>query len=178
MKRLILVAVAALSVLAFPIAADAKRGQGQGQAGQGDDSRSGDREQRSDQRRGSRKCKKPHAVGFVAKGSLTSFDAAAGTLTLDVKRANRHARRYIEAAGSTFTLGEARVRFVGVTDGNGSGSVDLADVLPTDKVVATGKATKPKRGCEGDIVLKLRKLQIIRPQADEAEGTDPQQPQS
>lgn len=174
MKKLILAVVAALSVIAFPLAAEAKRGQGpvQGQAEQGDDSRSGDREQRSDQRRASRKCKRPHAVGFVAKGSLTSFTEE--TVTLDVKRANKHARKYIEAAGSTFTLGDARVKFVGVTDGNTSGAVDLADVLPTDKVVAIGKATKPKRGCEGETVLKLRKLQVIRPQAEEAEGAEEQ----
>jgi len=38
-----------------------------------------------------------------------------------------------------------------------------------DQLVA-GKATRPKRGCEGDTVLKLRKLQVVRPDANESES--------
>lgn len=173
MKKTMLTAAAALSVLAFPVAADAKRG-GHGhtppehaasQHGAGD---SRPAEQRSEGRRAARKCKRTHSIGFVAKGSLVSFTDE--TVTLDVKRANRHAASYIEDAGSTFTLGTARVKFAGVTD-TGSGTLDLADVASTDKVVAKGKLTAPKRGCEGETVLTLRKLQIVRPEADEAEGT-------
>src|SRR5215212_11476193 len=60
------------------------------------------------------KCAKLHAVGFSAAGTLTGYTA--DSVTLDVKRANKHARGYIDAAGSTFSLSGARVKFAGVTD--------------------------------------------------------------
>ena len=184
MKKMILTAVAALTVLALPVAvAGAQPGRGHdhpapehaagGQTGADEQQSTTDTpaEQPAQGRRGSRKCKRPISVGFVAAGSLASYTAE--TVTLDVKRANRHARSYIESAGSTFTLGSARVRFAGVTDADGNGAVDFADVLPTDKVVAIGKATRPKRGCEGETVLKLRKLQVVRPKAEpEADSGD------
>jgi hypothetical protein len=195
MKKMIMTAVAALSVLAFPVAfADARPGQGGGHghghaaaepatgdrhAAGGDEQTATDAppaEQPTEGRRhGSRKCKRTHAVGFVAKGTLASYTAE--TVTLDVKRANRHARSYLAAADSTFTLGTARVRFAGVTDADANGTVDFADVLPTDKVVAIGKATRPKRGCDGETVLKLRKLQVVRPEAEES-GDSEGEPQS
>ena len=171
MKKMILTAAAALSVLALPVAvADARPGHG---GGKGHDGRADGVQQDDGTKRGSRKCKRTHAVGFVVKGSLASFTAE--TVTLDVKRANRHARSYLEAAGSTFALGTARVRFKGVTDADTSGTVDFADVLPTDKVVAIGKATRPKRGCEGETVLTLRKLQVIRPEAEESGDSEVEQ---
>jgi hypothetical protein len=177
MKKTMLTAAAALSVLAFPVAADAKRGgHGHGPpehvaSQQGaDDSRPA--EQRSEGRRAARKCKRTQSIGFVAKGSLASFTDE--TVTLDVERANRHARSHIEAAGSTFTLGTARVKFEGVTD-TGSGALDLADVVSTDKVVASGKLTTPKRGCEGETVLKLRKLQVVRPEVEESDDSQEEQ---
>jgi hypothetical protein len=172
-------------VLAFPVAvAGAKPGHGNGNGGErgqghGVENRSDDRRPNTEQREGrraARRCKRTHSVGFVVKGSLASFTAE--SVTLDVKRANRHARGYIKTAGSTFTLGAARVRFVGVTDGDSSGTVDLADVQPTDKVVAVGKATRPKRGCEGEVELKLRKLQIVRPQAQESDDSAGESEQS
>jgi hypothetical protein len=172
MKKTTLATAAALSVLALPVAiADARPGHG---GRDGGDQQQGGRQQgtAADQytegRRPNRRCKRVQSVGFVARGSLAGFTPE--TITLDVKRANRHARRLIEAAGSTFTLGTARVRYVGVTDGDASGTVDFADVLPTDKVVVIGKAVRPKRGCEGDTVLKLRKVQVIRPTADPEDG--------
>ena len=172
MKKMILTAAAALSVSAFPVAlADARPGHG---GGKGHDGRAhGVQQDDRTTRGGSRKCKRTHAVAFVVKGSLASFTAE--TVTLDVKRANRHARSYLEAAESTFALGTARVRFKGVTDADASGAVDFADVLPTDKVVAIGKATRPKRGCEGETVLKLRKLQVVRPEAEESGDSEGEQ---
>ena len=192
MKKMILTVVAALSLLALPAAvAGAQPGRGHGQghgaaehaAGPGQNSAEGQQTATGDdqtttdspaegRRHGSRKCKRTQAVGFVVKGSLAGYTAE--TVTLDVKRANRHARSYLTAADSTFTLGTARVRFAGVTDADGNGTVDFADVLPTDKVVAIGKATRPKRGCEGETVLKLRKLQVVRPEADESDDSGDQ----
>ena len=198
MKKTILAAIAVLCALAFPVAAAAKSGhgedhpqghgehavpehvaghvEGQDDAQQPTADQTTDDQGQADQtpaaehrgRGASRRCKRAQSVGFVVKGSLASFTPE--TVTLDVKRANRHARSYIKTAGSTFTLGTARVKFAGVTDADGSGTVDFADVLPTDQVVAVGKATRPKRGCKGDTVLKLRKLQVVRPDADESES--------
>jgi hypothetical protein len=207
MKKMILTAVAALCVLAFPVAiAEARPGHGGGEHGQrahgtpdhaapgqgtstepegdrhgapqpvtgdaADDPATTTDTPAEGRRHGSRKCKRTHAVGFVVKGSLASYTAE--TVTLDVKRANRHARSYLAAADSMFTLGSARVRFAGVTDADGNGTVDFADVLPTDKVVAIGKATAPKRGCAGETVLKLRKLQVVRPEAEESDDSGDQ----
>jgi hypothetical protein len=206
MKKMILSAVAALSLLALPAAvAGAQPGRdhghgvpehaaGPGQAAgdragedhqgtrqpdagdqqpaTGDDQTATDTPPAEGRRHGSRKCKRTHPVGFVAKGTLASYTDE--TVTLDVTRANRHARSYLAAADSTFTLGNARVRFAGVTDADGNGAIDFADVLPTDKVVAIGLATRPKRGCEGETVLKLRKLQVVRPEADESDDSGDQ----
>ena len=186
MKKMILAAIAALSVVAFPVAAGAKPGHGgghgQAEHGAGEHGApehvAGHTEGADDQgthapaeepgrgRGAARRCKRPQSVGFVAKGSLTAFTE--DTVTLDVKRANRHARSYIKAAGATFALRAARVRFAGVTDADNSGTVDFTDVRPTDQVVAIGKAVRPKRGCEGVTDLKLRKLQVVRPDADES----------
>ena len=195
MKKMTLAAAAALSVLAFPVAfADARPGHGGGNghghateqatgdeqtptgeqqtATTGDEQTTTDTRPAEGRRHGSRKCKRTQAVGFVVKGSLAGYTAE--TVTLAVKRANRHARSYLAAADSTFTLGSARVRFAGVTDADGNGAVDFADVLPTDKVIAIGKATRPKRGCEGETVLKLRKLQVVRPEAEESDDSGDQ----
>jgi len=184
MKKMILAAIAALSVVAFPVAAGAKPGHGEGHGhgatehgapehvaghveGQDDSQQSTSGADEPGRGRGAaRRCKRPQSVGFVAKGSLTAFTE--DTVTLDVKRANRHARSYIKAAGATFALRAARVRFAGVTDADNSGTVDFTDVRPTDQVVAIGKAVRPKRGCEGVTDLKLRKLQVVRPDADES----------
>ncbi len=170
MKKTTWVAAAAIGLLAFGgAAADARPGHGgrsgdHGQAGQNAAPQNAG--QYLEGRRPNRRCKRTQSVGFVVKGSLAG--STAETITLDVTRANRHARRWIEAAGSEFTLGNARVRFRGVTDGDASGAVDFADVQPTDKVVAIGKAIRPKRGCEGETVLKLRKVTVIRPEADDS----------
>ena len=60
--------------------------------------------------------------------------------------------------------------FAGVTDGDLSGAVDLADALPTDRVRVLGKLALPKRGCEGEAVLTLRKVKVLREVATETEA--------
>lgn len=117
------------------------------------------------------KCAKVQSVGFSAAGSLASYTA--DTVTLNVAHANKHARAYIATAGSTFSLTAARVRFSGVTDADGSGTVDFADALPTDVVRVTGKVSRPKHGCPAsDSTLTLRKVQVVRPDADETEAPE------
>lgn len=118
------------------------------------------------------KCRKAHSTAFAAAGTLAGYTA--DSVTLDVTRANKHARDYIAAAGSTFSLAGARLRFEGVTDADGSGTVDFADVLPTDVMRVNGKVSKPKRGCPAaDSTVTVRKVHVERPGAgDEAEQED------
>ena len=117
------------------------------------------------------KCAKQQSVGFSAAGSLASYTA--DSVTLNVAHANKHARTYIASAGSTFSLTGARVRFSGVTDADGSGTVDFADVLPTDVVHVNGKVSWPKHGCPAsDSTLTVRKVQVVRPDADETEAPE------
>jgi hypothetical protein len=151
--RKIAVAVAAAGVMAIPAqTAVAKQGGHESHASKG-------------------RCAKVQSVGFSAAGSLSSFTADSVTLT--VTRANRHARDYIASAGATFSLTGARLSFRGVTDADASGTVDLADVLPTDVVRVAGKVSRPKRGCPAaDAVVTLRKVQVKRPDAATAEPAD------
>jgi hypothetical protein len=115
------------------------------------------------------RCAKQQSVGFAAAGSLASYTA--DSVTVNVTRANPHARAYIAAAGQTFSLGSARVAFRGVTDADGSGTVDFADVLPTDVVRLAGKVSRPKHRCaDAASTLTLRKVQVVRP--DATEGSD------
>src|SRR4051794_22436980 len=60
------------------------------------------------------RCAKLQSVGFAAAGSLASYTT--DTVTVNVTRANKHARAYIAAAGQTFSLSGARLSFHGVTD--------------------------------------------------------------
>src|SRR5215208_3400445 len=104
MKKMILTAAAALSVLAFPVAfADARPGHGGGNgnghggdraatthgapehvAADGQQTTTDTPAEQTDTpaeqpaegpRHGSRKCKRAHSVGFVVKGSLASYTA-------------------------------------------------------------------------------------------------------
>lgn len=117
------------------------------------------------------RCAKTHSVGFSAAGSLASYTA--DSVTLNVTRANKHARAYIATAGSTFSLTGVQVRFNGVTDADGSGTVDFADVLPTDVVRVAGKVSSPKHGCPvSDSTLTLRKVQVVRPDTGQTEAPE------
>ena len=114
----------------------------------------------------SKRCKKARSVGFVVRGSLESYEDA--SVTLAVQRANRHARRWLEAGNApVFDTTGLRVKFAGVTDANADSVVDLADVLPTDRVKVLGKLAVPKAGCEGEVALKLKKLRVSRNAAEE-----------
>ena len=174
MNKTLTGAAAALALIALPVAgATAKPGSGNGNGngnGHGNAQSAPGVADGRGETAAPRRCRRMESVGFTAVGTLATFTPE--DVTLEVVKANKHARSYIASAGSTFTLGSARVKFEGVTDGDGNGTVDLGDVLPTDRVKAIGKATRPKRGCEGESVLTLRKLQIVRPEAEAGEVAD------
>lgn len=152
---------AALTALAVPAAAQAdrpdKRGDGErANAGQKQDRREARKERRENRR---------SRVGFVVAGvkleNLTVTDGRISAFSLDLTAANKHARKLL-GVDRAFIRGteskqipvvagdEAKVRLRGITDGGDEGTtVELADVLPTDRVHVIGKARKTRTG-EGE----------------------------
>ena len=148
MKRIIILALAGLATLALPLAAGAKPPSADGQKPAGKHGAK------------SKRCAKPKRVGFVAAGPLVAVDQS--SLTVGVERGNRHARRWLEDNDAVFDVDGLTVGFAGVVDGDASGTVDLADVLAGDRVRVVGKLSLPKRGCDGEATLSLRKVKVSR----------------
>ena len=112
------------------------------------------------------KCTKTQAVGFTVQGSDAAY--ADGTLSFTVSEANKHARGYL--AGATrpaFSAAGAKVVLDGVTDADGNGVVDLADIASTDAVAVVGKLTQPRKGCTGATRLAIQKIEVTRPVVEE-----------
>ena len=113
-----------------------------------------------------KKCTKTQAVGFTAAGTDAAY--ADGNLTFTVAEANKHARGHLAGATRpTFSTVGAKVAFDGVTDADGNGVVDLADVAPTDRVAVAGKLTQPLKGCTGATKLAIQKIVVTRPVVEE-----------
>jgi len=157
-KKLILVVLAGLATVALPVmGAEAKPSPDKAAGKHGAKSK---------------RCDKARSVGFVVRGTFASADGASVTVT--VERANKHASRWLEDGGvPTFDTTGLTVEFVGVVDGDASGTVDLADALTTDRVHVKGKLALPKRKCEGDAVLTVKKVKVSReaPEAPAEETT-------
>lgn len=132
----------------------------------------------------------PHGIAYVAAGTLrghtlvldgsgepTPTVAAAsadrpakptysGDVTIGVTRTNRHARAD-KGTTKTYTLDHARV-LLGLSDQNGDGSVDLADVLPGSRAKVIGTVTKLNRHCDQTgftSQLTIAKLIVHAPKA-------------
>ena len=183
---------AALTALAVPAAAQADRPDKPGEQGKAKaQQKRGDKQQRSHGQR-SHKQRKNRGVGVAFAGTKLDSTVTDGKLTaftLDLTRANRHARKVLGvdrafvrgdalktitvAAGDTF-----KVRFNGVTDGSDEGTtVDFADVLPTDRVKVIGKAKRTRtRSGETRTVqygdLDIKKIVIKRATETETERDD------
>lgn len=153
-KNLIVVALAALATLAFPVlAAEAKRPA------------AGAEKAAAKQGTKSQRCKKPRSVGFVVRGSLAAYDQA--SVELAATGSNRHAARWLEQNTSVFDTSGLTLTFAGVTDADASASTDLADVVATDVVKVKGKLSLPKAGCAGDAVLTVKKVSVTRATSEE-----------
>jgi hypothetical protein len=155
--RVLLAALAAAALLVVPVAgADAKTN------GDGGPTKS-------------KKCKKPKQVGFKVKGDFVDF---AGTeLTVDVIRANRHAddwlAEFFPSSDPTFdATGVEKIKFVGVTDDVAPDGVGFEDAEVGDRVKLKAKLALPKRGCEGEVELTVKKIKVKRPN-DNATGQRP-----
>lgn len=122
----------------------------------------------------SKRCAKPHRLGFVVRGTLASSDAT--SVTLNVVGANRHARRYLESSPATFSTAGAKLSFEGVTDSSGNGTVGLEDVAASDRIVVIGKLATPKKRCTGTSSLAVRKIAVHRETENEVEQPAPEAP--
>ena len=161
MKNVTVAALAAVALVAVP-AAGADPGKGklrsegkaQHRSGKGDSGgeRAGKRELR--------KCKRQRRVGFVAAGTASAQDS--GSFVLTVRRANRHAKKWLAVNEATFSTAGVKLRLKGIDDSTGDGTVDFADVLSTDRVRVIGKLSRPKRRCTGDATLRLRRIVVHR----------------
>ena len=112
-----------------------------------------------------KKCEKLIRVGFTVNGTFVMWDESMQRVTVLVSRANKHARRWLNQSNDpVFSTIGARVKFVGVTD-NG-GPVGFGDVERTDRVKVRGKLRMPKKRCEGDTTLNIKKIKVKRPNGD------------
>jgi opacity protein-like surface antigen len=178
MKKIAIAATTA-ALAAVPAVAAAHPGQGHGQGGGAGPHGLG-KAHKQDAPAGHGRCARPQRVGFVAAGSLVSFTPTAdatdspnfGDLVLKVTRANHHAATY--TSNTPLSTVGARVSFAGVTDGNADNSVGFDDVQGTDTVMVIGKLVRPKRGCQGDTTVQLRKVMVHRP---DAQGSDQEAPE-
>ena len=149
-KQVLLAALAAAALLVAPIAgADAKPNGGGGPTK-------------------SKKCEKPKRLGFKVNG--TFVDYVAPDLTVEVRRANRHAdgwlAEFFPTSDPSFdTTGVEKTKFIGVTDDVAPAGVGFEDAQVGDRVKLKAKLLVPKRGCEGEVLLKVKKIKVKRPNA-------------
>jgi hypothetical protein len=90
---------------------------------------------------------KVHTVAYKAKGTVTSVDVAANTVTITVgtkKGDTNKASRAWSGHDVTFELANARVKVN--HDTSGDGKKDLADVKPADKAQVLAKLPKGTTG--------------------------------
>jgi hypothetical protein len=116
-------------------------------------------------RDGASRCARVRKVAFLVGGTFLSGDDTSVTLT--VKRANRHARDSgLVTIGEPFTAtptDPARIRYVNRTG--------PSDAQPTDKVVVIGRVTKLRRGCSAvgfTPTVKIRKVVVIGPETGDS----------
>lgn len=162
MKKIVPAVVAAAALVAFPVAG--VQAKPAGKRGQDTERHAGKRDAESKRNAKSKRCKKQSRRGFVVRGSLAGYDAE--SVTLDVERANKHARRWLRDNDPTFDTSAARFAFEGVDDASGDGHVDLDDAVATDRVRVLGKLSMPKRGCDGDGSLHVHKVVVTRETED------------
>lgn len=103
---------------------------------------------------GSNKCK-THKLGWVVRGTLVSQALTkntdgtySGTVNIDVKGTNHHAKAEKGKTNAQYTLDHAKVTF-GVTDQPpGDGTVDQTDLVAGDQVKLIGKITALPHRCD------------------------------
>ncbi len=171
MNKVTVAALTALALVAVP-AASAEPGKGKSGSEKKAQEPSGKGKSGTKTFKGqSGKCKKPQRVGFVAAGTVATLDAA--SITLTVTNSNRHATNWLALNVPTFATAGAKLRLKGIVDSTADGLVDYADVLSTDRVRVIGQLVRPKRGCTGETVVSLRRINVRRKSADSEPDVEP-----
>lgn len=98
------------------------------------------------------------AKNTVFKGTVVSFDAAAGSVVVHVTKANSKRGRRFKGQDVTFTL--ATVKKLGVNDTNADGKADLNDVKAGDRVSVHARITR-----EAEPPFAARKFKVHAPEA-------------
>ena len=153
-KRVLFAALAAAALLVAPVAGTDAKPNGDGVPTK------------------SKKCEKPKRVGFKVNG--TFVDYVAPDLTVDVIRANRHAddwlAEFFPTSDPTFdTTGVDKIKFIGVTDDVAPVGVGFDDAEVGDRVKLKAKLVLPKHGCEGEVLVEVKKIKVKRPAATESD---------
>ena len=83
----------------------------------------------------------PVKVAFIVRGLVTAADASAGTVTVQVRGTNRHARRAFHGVPAPVTIvvsldATTRIRKAGM------GAAGIADVVVNDRVIVAWKAPR------------------------------------
>jgi hypothetical protein len=178
MKKVVLAATLAAVAVAVP--AQASPPASPGAQGKSHSTKAGSK---------SKRCT-PRSVAYVAfgeyvSGALTQTQGAAttddasddrwsGTLVVDVKRTNKHARAD-KGVATTYTLDDAKLK-VATEDRNKDGKVDQADAAAGDRVKLTGKITRRNKKCssEGFTATKtFRRVTIAAPEQAPAPAPAP-----
>lgn len=83
-------------------------------------------------------------VGVVVRGDFVAFSESDGTMTVDVHRANRHGKRFVDAT-ATFKIAKwSKVRKLGVRklEVRKFGKASFGDLKKGDRVKVMGRACK------------------------------------
>ena len=120
-----------------------------------------------------KKCAKATSVGFDLRGTLAGYEAP--NLALTVTKANKHARNWLKTNAATFDVTNVPFASEGLTDRDLNGVMTVDDVAPGDRVKVQGKLALPKRGCEADAALTLKRIKATReaPSEDEVVTEEP-----
>lgn len=110
------------------------------------------------------------AKKVVAKGTVVSYDATTGTLTVHVTKANHHGAGMV---GTDVQFDVSTARFV-AADTNNDGKVDATDLVAGDKVVVK---TTNVAGSDGRYAAKQVVDQTHPAASDTTDTTDQTPPQ-
>lgn len=90
-------------------------------------------------------------ISVILRGELLSADAAAGSLSMRVTRANRHGRRFVgEAAVTVNVAQQTRIRR--------RGHATLADLVAGDRLVVQARMCKADAGGEAAPELVAKRI--------------------
>lgn len=108
----------------------------------------------------------PPTVTHTLKGDVASVDVAAGTVVVEVTKANKHARALV---GRELTVSLAGAK-LSVADVDGNGAAELADVQSGDAVAV--QVRLPKRATLAGPVVARKLVDLTHPEEDEAEAPE------